>query len=191
VRGHDLNYLGWAGGARRHAPAHAAAPDRGPRAGALGAVTRILAALVAGGARGSPSRWTHRSHDLVAHRVRAIPSRGCSPAASPATASTRPPTAGYLTVSATRAEVLARPLRGRRATGADPAPVGAAAAGARAPDRVAPARGLARDSSTARTSAPARSRRSRRRRASSGRQFGSPAAPRLGEHTVAWRAELR
>jgi crotonobetainyl-CoA:carnitine CoA-transferase CaiB-like acyl-CoA transferase len=67
--GHDLNYLGWAGALADTTPALPPLQIADLAAGALGAVTRILAALVAGeGARITVS-MTHRSHDLVAHRV--------------------------------------------------------------------------------------------------------------------------
>jgi crotonobetainyl-CoA:carnitine CoA-transferase CaiB-like acyl-CoA transferase len=71
--GHDLNYLGWAGALED-------TPDRVPplpiadlAAGALGLVTEVLAALVRRATTGEGARivisMTHRSHDLVAHRL--------------------------------------------------------------------------------------------------------------------------
>ncbi len=71
--GHDVNYLGWAG-------VLADAPDQLPpiqiadlAAGALGAVTQVLAALLERERTGRGPRivvsMTHRSHDLVAHRL--------------------------------------------------------------------------------------------------------------------------
>ncbi len=71
--GHDLNYLGWAGALADTTPALPPLQIADLAAGALGAVTQILAALVAReGARITVS-MTHRSHDLVAHRVRGDP----------------------------------------------------------------------------------------------------------------------
>jgi alpha-methylacyl-CoA racemase len=71
--GHDLNYLGWAGVLED-------APEELPpvqvadlAAGALGAVTQVLAALLERHRTGRGPRivvsMTHRSHDLVAHRL--------------------------------------------------------------------------------------------------------------------------
>jgi alpha-methylacyl-CoA racemase len=71
--GHDLNYLGWAGvledTGRGLPPVQAA----DLAAGALGAVVRILAALLERKRTGAGARivvsMTHGSHDLVAHRL--------------------------------------------------------------------------------------------------------------------------
>jgi alpha-methylacyl-CoA racemase len=71
--GHDVNYLGWAG-------VLADAPEQLPpiqvadlAAGALGAVTQVLAALLERERTGRGPRivvsMTHRSHDLLAHRL--------------------------------------------------------------------------------------------------------------------------
>jgi crotonobetainyl-CoA:carnitine CoA-transferase CaiB-like acyl-CoA transferase len=67
--GHDLNYLGWAGALHDTAPAWPPVQIADLAAGALGAVTQILAALVAGGGARLTISMTHRSHDLVAHRL--------------------------------------------------------------------------------------------------------------------------
>jgi crotonobetainyl-CoA:carnitine CoA-transferase CaiB-like acyl-CoA transferase len=67
--GHDLNYLGWAGALADTAPGLPPLQIADLAAGALGAVTQILAALVAGGGARLTVSMTHRSHDLVAHRV--------------------------------------------------------------------------------------------------------------------------
>jgi alpha-methylacyl-CoA racemase len=67
--GHDLNYLGWAGALADTAPALPPVQVADLAAGALGAVTRILAALLAGGGARITVSMTHRSHDLVAHRL--------------------------------------------------------------------------------------------------------------------------
>jgi len=67
--GHDLNYLGWAGALADTTPALPPLQIADLAAGALGAVTQILAALVVGGGARITVSMTHRSHDLVAHRV--------------------------------------------------------------------------------------------------------------------------
>jgi crotonobetainyl-CoA:carnitine CoA-transferase CaiB-like acyl-CoA transferase len=71
--GHDLNYLGWAGGLWDTAPALPPVQVADLAAGALGAVTKILAALLerertAKGGHVVVS-MTHGSHRLVAHRL--------------------------------------------------------------------------------------------------------------------------
>jgi alpha-methylacyl-CoA racemase len=71
--GHDVNYLGWAGVLEDTTPHLPPTQIADLAAGALGAVTQVLAALVdrertGGGARLVVS-MTHRSHDLVAHRL--------------------------------------------------------------------------------------------------------------------------
>jgi crotonobetainyl-CoA:carnitine CoA-transferase CaiB-like acyl-CoA transferase len=70
--GHDVNYLGWAG-------VLADTPEPPPvqiadlAAGALGAVTQVLAGLLERARTGLGPRivvsMTHRSHDLIAHRL--------------------------------------------------------------------------------------------------------------------------
>ncbi len=67
--GHDLNYLGWAGALADTAPGLPPLQIADLAAGGLGAVTQILAALLAGGGARITVSMTHRSHDLVAHRV--------------------------------------------------------------------------------------------------------------------------
>jgi len=70
---HDLNYLGWAGVLSDTAPALPPVQIADFAAGALGAVTRILAALLERERTGKGSRivvsMTHGSHRLVAHRL--------------------------------------------------------------------------------------------------------------------------
>jgi len=68
--GHDLNYLGWAGALLDTAPAVPPVQVADLAAGALGAVTQILAALLEGGGARLTISMTHGTHDLVAHRVR-------------------------------------------------------------------------------------------------------------------------
>jgi alpha-methylacyl-CoA racemase len=67
--GHDLNYLGWAGALADTTPALPPVQVADLAAGALGAVTQILAALIAGGGTRITVSMTHRTHDLVSHRV--------------------------------------------------------------------------------------------------------------------------
>jgi crotonobetainyl-CoA:carnitine CoA-transferase CaiB-like acyl-CoA transferase len=71
--GHDLNYLGWAGVLEDTAPAWPPVQVADLAAGALGAVTQVLAALVERERTGRGARltvsMTHRAHDLVSHRL--------------------------------------------------------------------------------------------------------------------------
>jgi alpha-methylacyl-CoA racemase len=71
--GHDLNYLGWAGVLWDTAPAWPPVQIADLAAGALGAVTQILAALLERERTGRGSHvvvsMTHGSHRLVAHRL--------------------------------------------------------------------------------------------------------------------------
>jgi alpha-methylacyl-CoA racemase len=71
--GHDLNYLGWAGVLEDTSPGLPPIQVADLAAGALGAVTQVLAALVertrTGAGRHVVVSMTHRSHDLVAHRL--------------------------------------------------------------------------------------------------------------------------
>jgi alpha-methylacyl-CoA racemase len=71
--GHDLNYLGWAGALWDTAPALPPVQIADLAAGGLGAVTRILAALLERDRTGKGAHlvvsMTHGSHRLVAHRL--------------------------------------------------------------------------------------------------------------------------
>jgi alpha-methylacyl-CoA racemase len=71
--GHDVNYLGWAGALEDTAPNLPPIQIADLAAGALGAVTQVLAALLDRERTGRGARlvvsMTHRSHDLVAHRL--------------------------------------------------------------------------------------------------------------------------
>ena len=71
--GHDVNYLGWAGVLEDSAPGLPPIQVADLAAGALGAVTQVLAALFARERTGKGAHlvvsMTHRSHDLVAHRL--------------------------------------------------------------------------------------------------------------------------
>jgi alpha-methylacyl-CoA racemase len=76
--GHDLNYLGWAGVLEDTAPAWPPVPIADLAAGALGAVTNVLAALLEREKTGRGSHvvvsMTHGSHRLAAHRLGGEPS---------------------------------------------------------------------------------------------------------------------
>ncbi len=71
--GHDVNYLGWAGVLEDTAPDLPPLQIADLAAGALGAVTQVLAGLLERARTGRGPRivvsMTHRSHDLVAHRL--------------------------------------------------------------------------------------------------------------------------
>jgi crotonobetainyl-CoA:carnitine CoA-transferase CaiB-like acyl-CoA transferase len=71
--GHDVNYLGWAGVLEDTAPELPPIQAADLAAGALGAVTQVLAALLARARTGRGARvvvsMTHRAHDLVSHRL--------------------------------------------------------------------------------------------------------------------------
>jgi crotonobetainyl-CoA:carnitine CoA-transferase CaiB-like acyl-CoA transferase len=71
--GHDLNYLGWAGALWDTAPALPPVQIADLAAGGLGAVTKILAALLERDRTGNGTHlvvsMTHGSHRLVAHRL--------------------------------------------------------------------------------------------------------------------------
>jgi alpha-methylacyl-CoA racemase len=71
--GHDLNYLGWAGVLWDTAPAWPPTQIADLAAGALGAVTKILAALLERDRTGRGGHvvvsMTHGSHRFVAHRL--------------------------------------------------------------------------------------------------------------------------
>jgi alpha-methylacyl-CoA racemase len=75
--GHDVNYLGWAGVLEDTAPALPPIQIADLAAGALGAVTQVLAALLERTRTGRGPRlvvsMTHRSHDLVGHRLAGEP----------------------------------------------------------------------------------------------------------------------
>ncbi len=71
--GHDLNYLGWAGALEDTAPSLPPIQIADLAAGALGAVVRVLGALLERERTGAGARivvsMTHASHDLVGHRL--------------------------------------------------------------------------------------------------------------------------
>jgi alpha-methylacyl-CoA racemase len=67
--GHDLNYMGWAGGLAAIAPSMPPLPIADLAAGALTAVTRVLAALLERAQSGRGTRivvsMTHEAHELA------------------------------------------------------------------------------------------------------------------------------
>jgi crotonobetainyl-CoA:carnitine CoA-transferase CaiB-like acyl-CoA transferase len=71
--GHDLNYLGWAGALEDTAPAWPPVQVADLAAGALGAVTEVLAALLERERTGRGATivvsMTHGAHRLVGHRL--------------------------------------------------------------------------------------------------------------------------
>jgi alpha-methylacyl-CoA racemase len=71
--GHDLNYMGWAGALADTAPALPPVPAADLAAGALAAVSEILAALLERARTGRGRRivvsMTHNAHRLVSHRL--------------------------------------------------------------------------------------------------------------------------
>jgi alpha-methylacyl-CoA racemase len=71
--GHDINYLGWAGVLEDTPTTAPPIQVADLAAGALGAVTQVLGALLERARTGRGQRlivsMTHRSHDLVAHRL--------------------------------------------------------------------------------------------------------------------------
>ena len=75
--GHDLNYLGWAGVLEDTAPSWPPVPIADLAAGALGAVTEVLAALLererTGRGRHVVISMTHGSHRLAAYRLAGEP----------------------------------------------------------------------------------------------------------------------
>jgi crotonobetainyl-CoA:carnitine CoA-transferase CaiB-like acyl-CoA transferase len=78
--GHDLNYLGWAGALQDTAPELPPIQVADLAAGALGAVTYVLAALLERRETGKGARlavsMTHGAHDLVRHRLEGDPLPG-------------------------------------------------------------------------------------------------------------------
>jgi alpha-methylacyl-CoA racemase len=195
--GHDLNYLGWAGVLADTAPAWPPLQAADLAAGALGAVVRILAALLERERTGSGARitvsMTHRSHDLVAHRLGGDPvprmlTGGLACYRTYSTADGR-----YLTVGALEpkffvrlCELLGRPELAGWQYGPDQETLGAELA------RVFSGRSLSEwlehlgdeDVCVGPVS----------ELAEAATEFGTPIAergPELGEHTEPWRRELR
>ena len=176
---HDLNYLGWAGMLEDTAPGLPPLQPADLAAGALGAVVEVLAAVLERERTGRGARltisMTHGSHRLVSHRLGGDPlprflTGGLACYRIYATADGR-----WLTVGALEPKFFAPALRGDRpprARGAPPRPRGAGGArrGAGSDVRDPLARRTGCSSSTARTSASGRWRRSPRPRRRSARE---------------------
>ena len=150
--GHDLNYQGYAGLLADTAPALPPVPIADLAAGALAAVTQILAALLererTGRGRRLTISLTHGAHRLVSYRLGGEPSRAPADRRAcvlPDLCDRRLPVPDR---RGARAEVLPPPLRAARQAGARRAPMGSrpGAARGRAGRGVRPeaARGLAR-----------------------------------------------
>ena len=194
--GHDLNYLGWAGLLEDTAPAWPPVQIADLAAGALGAVTEVLAALLQRERTGRGLHvvvsMTHGSHRLAAHRLAGEPrprllTGGLACYRIYATADARWLTVGALepVFFARLCELLGRPdLRARQyddAQEALAAEMAAVFASRPLADWlalfdgedvcVAPVATLAEAEADLGTPPPGR-------------------APVLGEHTQAWRAEL-
>jgi crotonobetainyl-CoA:carnitine CoA-transferase CaiB-like acyl-CoA transferase len=132
--GHDLNYLGWAGALWDTAPALPPLQIADLAAGALGAVAKILAALLERGRTGKGAHvvvsMTHGSHRLVAHRLDGDPlprmlTGGLACYRVYETADGRHLTVGALEPVFFRrlTELLGRPELGDRQFGADQEPL--------------------------------------------------------------------
>jgi crotonobetainyl-CoA:carnitine CoA-transferase CaiB-like acyl-CoA transferase len=200
--GHDLNYLGWAGVLEDTAPGLPPVQPADLAAGALSATTEILAALLERERTGLGSRltisMTHGSHRLVAHRLapdgaNADPlprflTGGLACYRIYATADGRHLTVGALepTFFVRLCEVLGRPeLAGLHLDGARQEELGAELAAVFATRALADWLVLFEDEDVA--VGPVATL------AEAAGAFGSTcdaAAPRLGEHTEAWRREL-
>ncbi len=133
--GHDVNYLGWAGVLADTAPGAPARSDRRPRRRSprRGDADPRSAARARADGRGARIvvSMTHRSHDLVAHRLGGEPVQrmltgGLACYRIYATADGR-----YLTVGALEPKFFARLVRAARTPGARRAPVRRGPGGAR------------------------------------------------------------
>jgi crotonobetainyl-CoA:carnitine CoA-transferase CaiB-like acyl-CoA transferase len=194
--GHDLNYLGWAGVLEDTAPEWPPVQVADLSAGALGAVVRVLAALVARERTGAGARivvsMTHGSHDLVAHRLGGEPfpamlTGGLACYRTYATADGRHLTVGALEPKffARLCEVVARPELAELQYGdqqdALAGELGAIFAGRPLEEWLALVDGEDVCVGPVWT------------REEAAAEFGTPlsgTAPTVGEHTERWRAEL-
>jgi alpha-methylacyl-CoA racemase len=191
--GHDLNYLGWAGVLADTAPALPPLPIADLAAGALGALTQILAALLERERTGRGARlvvsMTENAHRLVAHRVGGEPTGRLLTGGLACYRIYRTADGRHLTVAALEpkffrrlCELIGRAELAARQHDADQESVAAALAAVFATRPLAewlelaegedvcvgPVATLAEAASAAHT----------------------PAAPGLGEHTEQWRREL-
>jgi alpha-methylacyl-CoA racemase len=194
--GHDLNYLGWAGALEDTAPGLPPIQVADLAAGALGAVTQILGALLERertrrGAHLVVS-MTHRTHDLLAHRLGGEPvprllTGGLACYRVYATADGRWLTVGALEPKFFRrlCELLDRPDLAARQFDADQEALASGLAGIIATRTLAD--WVARFGDEDVCAGPVRTREE------AAAEFGSTQAPAevpLGAHTAAWRREL-
>ncbi len=187
--GHDLNYLGWAGALADTAPALPPLQIADLAAGALGAVTQILAALLEGGGARITVSMTHRAHDLVAHRLGGDPLPKLLTGGVACYQTYETADGGFLTVAALEPKFWQRlcelvdlpELIGRQWEQRLP----------ELEDTLASrplAAWLERFDDEDVCVGPVATLDEAAQEFSSGEQFGPP--PRLGEHTEAWCAEL-
>jgi crotonobetainyl-CoA:carnitine CoA-transferase CaiB-like acyl-CoA transferase len=194
--GHDLNYLGWAGVLEDTAPGLPPVQVADLAAGALGAVTQVLAALLERERTGRGARlvvsMTHRSHDLVAHRLGGEPlprllTGGLACYRVYACADGRHLTVGALEPAFFRrlCELIGRPELARSQWDEDQEPLAAELAAVFATRPLAD--WLERFDGEDVCAGPVRTREE------AAAEFGAPPAgehARLGAHTEAWRREL-
>jgi crotonobetainyl-CoA:carnitine CoA-transferase CaiB-like acyl-CoA transferase len=194
--GHDVNYLGWAGVLEDTTPGLPPVQAADLAAGALGAVTQILAALLEREQTGRGARiavsMTHGSHDLVAHRLGGEPlprllTGGLACYGIYETADGRHVTVGALEPKFFRrlCEVVGRPELAERQYGVEQEELAAELAAIFATRALGEWLELFDDENVC--VGPVWTR------AEAAREFarealGTPAA--LGEHTSAWRDEL-
>jgi crotonobetainyl-CoA:carnitine CoA-transferase CaiB-like acyl-CoA transferase len=187
--GHDVNYLGWAGVLADTAPSLPPVQAADLAAGALGAVTEVLAALVARGRTGEGARivisMTHGSHKLLPRAP--VLTDGFACYAMYACADDR-----WLTVGALEAKFFTRicelvglPELAERQYDADQAPVKTALAAVFSERPLEHWLALfdGEDVCVGPVATPAEATS----------EFASPSpgpVPALGEHTAVWRREL-
>jgi alpha-methylacyl-CoA racemase len=182
--GHDLNYLGWAGVLERTAPALPPVQAADLAAGALGAVTEILAALLRGGGGHVVVSMTHNAYPLAAGAP--VLTDGFACYSMYATADDRWLTVGALEPRFFRrlCELLERPELGDRQYEADQPALREELQTAFRQRRLADWLALFRGEDVCVGPVATRGEAA---------VFAPPApgpAPALGEHTAAWRAEL-
>jgi crotonobetainyl-CoA:carnitine CoA-transferase CaiB-like acyl-CoA transferase len=182
--GHDLNYLGWAGVLEPTAPALPPVQAADLAAGALGAVTEILAALLRGDGGHVVVSMTHNAYALASRAAVLTDGHACYSMYE--TADGR-----LLTVAALEprffarlTELLGRPELAERQYDEDQASLRRELAGVFAQRELADWLAVFRGEDVCVGPVATRSEAS---------AFAPPArgsAPALGEHTAAWRAEL-
>jgi alpha-methylacyl-CoA racemase len=194
--GHDLNYLGWAGVLADTAPGWPPVQVADLSAGALGAVTSVLAALLERERTGRGAHlvvsMTHGSHRLVAHRLGGEPlprllTGGLACYGTYATADGRHLTVGALEPAFFRrlCELLGRPELAERQYGADQEALARELAAIFAARTLADWLSLLGDEDVC--VGPVATL------VEAAEDLGTPPpgrAPAAGEHTDAWRAEL-